>query len=146
MTKQMLIDADACRNQVDLFEKTFGDSVTVTIKRAEKVANLFHWNWATHFLDSQGRTEYMRVQASALAKYLRVELTAFAEYDRVTASAWVEYQPVNAIERAKYWRFTANALAECRLVQANAWAEYQRVKAIAWASAFIDMHKRGASK
>jgi hypothetical protein len=91
ITKQMLIDADACRDQVDLFEKTFGDSVVVTVKRAEKVAHLFDWEWATRLLDRQAR----------------------AEYKRATVAAW---------------------------------AEYWRVIAPAWATAFIDMHKRGASK
>ena len=89
ITKQMLIDAHACSDQVYLFEKTFGDSVVVTVKRAEKVAHLFDWNWAGHLLDAPARAEY------------RPLLTGFAEY--------------------------------------------KRVKATAWASAFIDMHKRGAS-
>ena len=102
ITKQMLIDADACRNPVDLFENTFGDSVVVTVKRAEKVAHLFDWNWATRFLDSQGRAEYWRANALASAEYQRVIETASTERRRVTA--------------------------------------------IAWASAFIDMHKRGESK
>jgi hypothetical protein len=87
----MLIDADACPSQVDLFEKTFGDSVVVTVKRAEKVAHLFDGEWATRLLDRQARAEYKRVKAAARA-------------------------------------------------------EYKRVIAPAWATAFIDMHKRGASK
>jgi hypothetical protein len=110
MTKQMLIDADACSDQVDLFEKTFGDSVVVTVKRAEKVAHLFDWEWAAQLLDAQGRAEYDRVEAAAWAEYDRVEAPARSEYRRV-------------IEAAR--------------------AEYERAKATAWATAFIDMHKRG---
>jgi uncharacterized membrane protein YqiK len=109
----MLIDADACPSQVDLFEKTFGDSVVVTVKRAEKVAHLFDWEWATRLLDRQARAEYKRATATALAEFKRVEATARAEYDRAKAAAR---------------------------------AEYKRVIAPAWATAFIDMHKRGASK
>ena len=124
ITKQMLIDADACSDQVDLFEKTFGDSVVVTIKRAEKVAALFQWRWATRLLD-----------ATAQAEYDRVEAAAWSEYNRVTAPAWAEYH------RAK-----APALAEYNRVIEPASAEYRRVIASAWATAFIDMHKRGASK
>ncbi len=112
ITKQMLIDADACPRQVDLFEKTFGDSVVVTVKRAEKVAHLFQWEWAIILLDAQGQ----------------------AEYDRATAPAWAEYKRVTAPAWAEYKRVTAPALAE-----------YERVIATAWATAFIDMHKRGAS-
>jgi hypothetical protein len=101
ITKQMLIDADAYCEQLDLFEKTFGDSVVVTIKRAEKVANLFNWGWAVRLLDAQGQAEYSRVRATALT----------------------ELDPAKAPARAEYWR----------------------VIAAAWATAFIDMHKRGAS-
>jgi hypothetical protein len=71
ITKQMLIDADACPSQVDLFERTFGDSVVVTVKRAEKVAALFDWEWAAQLLDAQGQAEYERVEAAARAKYNR---------------------------------------------------------------------------
>jgi hypothetical protein len=88
ITKQMLIDADACSDQVDLFEEIFGDSVIVTIKRAEKVANLFDWNWAEQLLDAQGRAEYDRAAAAAWAEYSRVEAPAWAEYWRVIAAAW----------------------------------------------------------
>ena len=112
ITKQMLIDAGACRDQVDLFANKFGDSVIVTVKRAEQVVDLFDWDWAARLLDRQGRPEYERVRATALAKYQRVIATADAEYGRVKATAL---------------------------------AEYWRVIATAWASAFINMHKRGAS-
>jgi hypothetical protein len=122
ITKQMLIDADACSDQVDLFEKTFGDSVVVTVKRAEKVAHLFRWGWASCLLDAQGRAELDRARAAAWAEYDRVEAAALAEYERVIAPALAEYERVRAA----------------------AWAEYERVTATAWASAFIDMHKRGA--
>ena len=78
ITKQMLIDADACSDQVDLFEKTFGDSVVVTISRAKKVAHLFDWDCAAQLLDAQGWAEYMRVIEAASAKLERVEATAWA--------------------------------------------------------------------
>ena len=87
ITKQMLIDADACQNQVDLFGETFGDSVVVTIKRAEKVSALFEWDWAARLLDAQARAEYERVTAPAWAEYERVTAPALAEYKRVTAAA-----------------------------------------------------------
>jgi hypothetical protein len=92
----MLIDADTCSDQVDLFEKTFGDSVVVTLKRAEKVAHLFDWEWASCLLDAQGRAEYWRVMAPALAEYERVMAPALAEYWRAIAAAWAEYTRVIA--------------------------------------------------
>jgi len=121
ITKQMLIDADACTSQVDLFEETFGDSVVVTVKRAEKVAHLFEWGWAIRLLDAQGQAENMRAAAAASAEYRRVEAAARAEYNCVTAAAFVEY----------------------KRVEAAAWDEGRRARAAAWATAFIDMHKRG---
>ncbi len=126
VTKQMLIDAKACPNQVDLFERTFGDSVVVTVKRAEKVAALFDWGWAIRLLDAQGQAENMRAAAAASAEYGRAIAAASAEYkrDRADASAWAEY----------------------RRVEAAAWDEGRRARAAAWATAFIDMHKRGESK
>jgi len=133
-TKQMLIDADACPSQVDLFEKTFGDSVVVTVKRAEKVAALFQWEWASCLLDAAAQPEYSRVIAAA-----------WAEYCRARAAAWAEYCRARAPALAEYCRARAPALAEYRRVIIAAWAEYKRVIAIAWATAFIDMHKRGES-
>ena len=88
ITKQMLIDAKARTSQVDLFEKTFGDSVVVTVKRAEKVAALFDWDLAAQLLDAQGWVEYWRVIEAAWAKYNRTLATARAEYKRVEAAAW----------------------------------------------------------
>ena len=135
ITKQMLIDADACPEQVDLFEEIFGDSVVVTISRAKKVARLFDWVWATRLLDAQGRAEYDRVKAPAWDELDRAIAPAWAEYLRATATALAEFNRVKAPAWAKYQR-----------ADATAWAEYKRVIATGWATAFIDMHKRGASK
>jgi hypothetical protein len=88
VTKQMLIDADACSDQVDLFEKTFGDSVVVTVKRAEKVAALFDWVWAEQLLDAQGRAELNHAKEASFAEYQRVMAPAWAEYYRDMAPAW----------------------------------------------------------
>jgi hypothetical protein len=91
ITKQMLIDADAFTEQVDLFEETFGDSVVLTVKRAEKIAALFHWDLAIRLLDAQGRAEYESAAAAAWAEYHRATAPAEAEYERVTAPALAEY-------------------------------------------------------
>ena len=149
VTKQMLIDAKACPNQVDLFERTFGDSVVVTISRAKKVAHLFDFGWAAQLLDAQGRDEYWRVEEAASAEYDRVKAAAFAEYERAKATASAEYWRVEAAALTKYKRSISaivSALAEYRRVIATARAEYNRAEAAAWATAFIAMHKRGASK
>ena len=88
ITKQMLIDAKARTSQVDLFEKTFGESVVVTVKRAEKVAALFDWDLAAQLLDAQGWAEYIRAADASWAEYSRAIAPAFADYNRTTAAAW----------------------------------------------------------
>jgi hypothetical protein len=88
ITKQMLIDAGACRDHVALFEKTFGESVTVTAERAGEVAHLFDWTWAVRLLDAPAWAESERVRAAAWDEYERVETTAWDEYERVKATAW----------------------------------------------------------
>ena len=100
ITKQMLIDAAAFTEQVDLFEEIFGDSVVVTLKRAEKIAALVHWDLAIRLLDAQGRAEYESAAAAALAEYHRATAAARAEYQRVILAAWAEY-----------WRVIATAWA-----------------------------------
>ena len=147
ITKQMLIDAKACPSQVDLFEEIFGDSVVVTIKRAEKVANLFDWNWAIRLLNAQGRAECKRVMADASAEYKRVGASARAEYERAKATASAEYLRVEAAALTEYKRSIraiVSALAKYHRATAAARVEYDRATASAWATAFIDMHKRGA--
>ena len=96
ITKQMLIDAKACSDQVDLFEEIFGDSVVVTIKRAEEVAALFRWGWATRLLGRKGRAEYLRAEAAAWAEYKRVKAAACAELEHVKAPARAEYDRAKA--------------------------------------------------
>ena len=156
ITKQMLIDAGTRPNQVDLFEKTFGDSVVVTVEQAKKVAHLFDWGLAVQLLDGQGRAEYWRDAAIAWAEYQRVREAAWAEYRRVTSLARAEYKRVTSAAQVEYERVAEPARVEYERVQAPAWAEYQRVAeparaeykratATAWATAFINMHKRGAS-
>jgi hypothetical protein len=149
ITKQMLIDADACPSQVDLFEKTFGDSVVVTLKRAEKVARLFDWDWAEQLLDAQGRDEYLRVEAAARVELDHAKAAARAEYERSKATASAEYKRVQAPALTKYKRSIraiVSALAKYHRATAAARAEHDRAAAAAWATAFIDMHKRGESK
>lgn len=80
ITMQMLINKGACDDQVDLFAQTFGESVIVTLKRAEKVASLFDWDWAACLLDAPALAEYERVTAPAWA-------TAFINMHKRGASA-----------------------------------------------------------
>ena len=111
LTKQMLIDAKACEDQVAAFERLFGDSVNVTVAKARKVAKVFEWDFARRFLDAEGLAECERVTAAALAEYERVRAAAWAEYKRVTAPALAEYERVRAAAWAKAYIATCKRRA-----------------------------------
>jgi uncharacterized membrane protein YqiK len=145
ITKQMLIDANAITKKVNLFEKIFGDSVVVTLKIAEKVAALFHGDLAIRLLDAQGHSEYYHGIAVAQVEIKRARAAAWAKYDRAKTSALAKYNRAKAFTLAEYKRARAAAFAEYDRAIAASWVKYNRATATAWASAFIDMHKRGAS-
>ena len=119
-TLQMLIDAKACAPQVDLFRRTFGDSVNVTVARAKKVAALFDWRYARRFLDAEG----------------------LADYDRACDAAWADYERTRAAARADYNRACAAAWADCDRTRAAAGDDYNRIRAAAWATAYIATCRR----
>jgi len=145
LTKQMLIDAEACEDQVAAFERLFGDSVNVTVAKARKVAKVFEWDFARRFLDAEGLAEYDRAMDAAWAEYERVTALDRAEYERVTALDRAEYNRVRDAAWAEYERVTALDRAEYERVTAPAWAEYKRVTAPAWAKAYIATCKRRAA-
>ena len=142
ITKQMLIDGNACAHQVELFERMFGDSVVVTVARAKEVAHLFNWEWAVRLLDDEAGSAYTRSTAAARADYTRDGADALAEYKRVADAARDEYKRVADAARAEYTRAMDAACADHTRAKAPARANYRRAMAPAWAEAFIDMHRR----
>ena len=136
ITYAQLRASGACRDQLALFKRKFGDSVEVTVQLAESVANEFDWDWvASKLLKAPAWDEYERVTAAAWDEYERVTAAAWAEYYRVTAPAWDEYKRVKAAARA-----------ECERVTAAAWAEYYRVGAAAFATAYISQVAAGDAR
>ena len=95
ITRQQIIEAHACRGQVDDFTRLFGESVVVTVAKARKVASVFDWDFAVRFLDDEGWAEYKRVSGAALAEYRSVSGPAWAEYQRVSGVALAEYTRVS---------------------------------------------------
>jgi hypothetical protein len=112
-----LIELGACSDQVELFRKTFGESVRVTEKLCLSVSDKFAWTWAASHLLS-ALTEYARVRALAWAEYKRVISLACSEYERAIAPA--------VATRAEYERITAPARTE-----------YERAKALAFARGYL---------
>ena len=74
ITKQQLEGLEACEDQVEEFERIFGDSVTFNSLReiklaAKKHAQVFDWDWAAEFLLSAPfRAEYNKARATLLAE------------------------------------------------------------------------------
>jgi hypothetical protein len=95
-----LIDLGACPDQVELFRKTFGESVRVTEKLCLSVSDKFAWTWAaSYLLSAQRRVEYSRVTGLAWDKCTRAmelaragresrRLLPRAEYVRTAALAF----------------------------------------------------------
>ena len=136
ITYAQLRASGACRDQLALFKRKFGDSVEVTVQLAESVANEFDWDWAaSKLLKAAAWDEYYRVRAAARDEYYHVTAAARAECKRVTAAAWAEY-----------YRVTAPAFAECERVTAAARAECKRVGAAAFATAYISQVAAGDAR
>ena len=147
ITYAQLRASGACRDQLALFKRKFGDSVEVTVQLAESVANEFDWDWvASKLLKAPAWDEYYRVTAAAWDEYERVTAAAWAEYYRVTAPAFAEYDRVRAAALAEYERVTAAAWAECKRVTAAARTECKRVGAAAFATAYISQVAAGDAR
>jgi len=78
ITKQQLIDAGACPEQVVRFVALFGDSANVTIKACVEHARTFDWHWAAGKL----------LTATALAAYDKTAAPALAAYNKAVAGAF----------------------------------------------------------
>ena len=82
VTIKDLTDREACRPQIDLFEKTFGGKVRVTrraLLRAARVGLDLDW-FVREFL------------ASLLEEYERQRAPLWEEYKRQEAPLWEEYK------------------------------------------------------
>ena len=146
-TLQMLIDAKACAPQVDLFRRTFGDSVNVTVARVKKVAALFDWRYARRFLDAEGLADYDRACDAAWADYERACDAAWADYNRIRDAARADCDRTRAAAWADYDRACDAAWADYNRIRAAAWAGRKRICAAAWATAYIaTCRRKGAAK
>ena len=107
ITYAQLRASGACRDQLALFKRKFGDSVEVTVQLAESVANEFDWDWVASKL----------LKAPAWDEYKRVKAAARAECERVTAAAWAEYYRVGAAAFATAY-ISQVAAGDARLIAA----------------------------
>ena len=131
ITYNLLIEKNACKAQLDLFELHIGlnKPIPLTKKTIQKFSPLFDISWAANnLLDYDDRMEYRKAMAPAWTEYYKATDTAYAEYDKVKDTAWTEYH--KAIKPA---------LAEYDKGIATAWAEYYK----ACTPEFVRIYKRG---
>src|ERR1035437_4023857 len=92
-----LITHKACQEQVNLFRKTFGDSVEITPNLCKQHAQSFRFNWAaTHLLSAPALKLYSETYAPALKLYNETYATALKLYDETYATAWKLYDETYA--------------------------------------------------
>ena len=139
ITLGMLYAHNACADQIDLFARTFGQSVIVTPDAFAAVADLFDWFWAAqHLLPAYLADEYQRQRAPLWAEYERQQAPLWAEYDRRMAPLRDEYERQQAPLLVKYERQRAPLWAEFECQQAPLWAECERQQARTFATLYLE--------
>ena len=89
ITVRQLIDAGACKPEVNIFRWRYGDSVEVTEEAAAAVANDFDWDWAAkNFLTLDAYPKYHRVSEHAWEEHRRGDRSSWPEFQRVRATCF----------------------------------------------------------
>jgi hypothetical protein len=116
MTKRIIVAqleaANACQEQIDLFERLFGNSVVLTEELVLEHYSSFDVEWAAECL----------LSSSAYAVYSLAATSAWAEYKKITDPAYEEY--ANG-PRACCW-------AEYKKIEISALEEYKKACALAF--------------
>ena len=93
ITYSLLVEKNACKPQLDLFEKHFGKvkAIPLTKSIVSKFGSVFNIDWAaSNLLTPKDFKEYNKVKAPALEEYKKVKAQAWEEYNKVKAQAFVE--------------------------------------------------------
>ena len=117
LTLETLKSKKACNEQVELFQKMFGDSVEITPELCIKHAKYFYFNWAAKNLLSN----------AALNKYNAEKNAAWEKYDAERNAAYDKY---NAEKNA--------ALDKYHVEENAAWEKYRDERASIFANAYIN--------
>ena len=87
-----LIVHGACRDQVDLFRTTFGDSVEITPNLCKQYAQSFNYTWAAqHLLSATAWKLYEETCATARELNEETCATAWKLNKETCATAWKLY-------------------------------------------------------
>jgi hypothetical protein len=91
-----LEQAGACKSQLDLFNRLYGDSVIVTEEAAADVASLFEWTWAAENLLSFNAYEYfLGLKEEAWRKEETANNKAYQNFKAATKRAEKRYMAAN---------------------------------------------------
>ena len=111
ITVKQLLALRACRDQVHLFQKKFGEEVEVTEELVLKHYQEFDLNWLA-------RTMFTG--------------PVLAEYEKIQGPAWAEYLKIQGLAKEEYLKIEGQALEEYKKIGDMALAEYEKNKAIAF--------------
>jgi hypothetical protein len=99
---QQLVDLDACVDQVDLFRRTFGDSVDVTPDLCERYAAEFDWGWAAkHFLTERAYEAYDAAERPLMEAYEAARRPLMEAYEAARRPLMEAYEAYEAYEAAR---------------------------------------------
>ena len=139
LTLETLKSKKACNEQVELFQKMFGDSVEITPELCIKHAKYFYFNWAAkNLLSNAALNKYNAEKNAAWEKYDAERNAASDKYHAEENAAWEKY---DAERNAAYDKYNAekNAALDKYHVEENAaWEKYRDERASIFANAYIN--------
>lgn len=103
ITAEMLENAGACDEQVQLFREHFPDGTEVTIEAATSVSRLFDWHWAAeNLLSDTSHEEYDRLEIEAA-------IEAENAIDAIIKLPRHDYEPKRDAIKTAYYNAIATA-------------------------------------
>lgn len=93
ITKELLAEKHACREQRRLFDSLFPEGVEVTPELCERYADLFDWEWASfELLSDESRDRYVVAVERAYDKYDKKYAELVAQKYMTVDAAWRAYR------------------------------------------------------
>lgn len=147
ITYSLLVQQDACHDQLALFKKHFGKvkAIPLTKKVVAKFCNVFDIIWAAQkFLTKEDSEKFWKAKNAAYSKYRKVTTTAYEKYKKAKNVAYSKFESGTA--HAGYWKIDDLGLAEYMKVREISMEEYNKVNDTARAKyyKFNDIAKKTA--
>ena len=138
ITLEQLESKDACREQVELFSKMFGSSVSFktkeeAVKVAVKVFDKFNFNWATdNLLNSNNRKAYWEATAPLWKAYMEAKAPLGEAYMEAEALLWKAYEEAKAPLWKAYREAKTPLLKAYEEARAPLWEAYREARSPLW--------------